>query len=336
MIFGNILDAGLKFGISEMQANRQHKRNLEDWTRMAEYNNPINQRKRLETAGLNPALMYGAGQGANTVGAVNPTSAPSQSYGFSKDNSIQRGMLEREAIQSEIDKNNAEAERLRGETLEPGIKSAYMKAQTTLLESQSLSESARSALLNFDLALKQETRNLTVEEMQLRNKTMKESINKLLADTEGSKLHNEELKNILALQAQAYIMNQVELVCKQQQVQINEVQKRYLEASIGLAYAETEAAMQKAGVYQKEAELKGKEAEVYKTKVYWSLVNGSIGAASNLVGNILGGGIVKGLKGLVGKDKGEINRPYQGQNGSNPGYDSMNPSWDNGVPFFAD
>lgn len=39
----------------------------EAWNRETEYNKPVNQVARLKEAGLNPALMYGTGSGANTI-----------------------------------------------------------------------------------------------------------------------------------------------------------------------------------------------------------------------------------------------------------------------------
>lgn len=42
-------------------------RNLDMWNRVNEYNLPINQMQRLDEAGLNPNMMYGTGQGANTT-----------------------------------------------------------------------------------------------------------------------------------------------------------------------------------------------------------------------------------------------------------------------------
>ena len=51
---------------------RQHQDAIAFWERQNEYNLPVNQRKRLQDAGLNPALMYkgGAGSGGN-AGTIN-------------------------------------------------------------------------------------------------------------------------------------------------------------------------------------------------------------------------------------------------------------------------
>lgn len=57
-------------------AKYQYEKNLEMWNRENEYNTPANQRKRLEAAGLNPALMYGNGSVANTAGSAPQYDAP--------------------------------------------------------------------------------------------------------------------------------------------------------------------------------------------------------------------------------------------------------------------
>ena len=52
--------------------SRQRADALADWERQNAYNAPINQRKRLEEAGLNPAMMYG-GAGSGAAGQAAPT-----------------------------------------------------------------------------------------------------------------------------------------------------------------------------------------------------------------------------------------------------------------------
>ncbi|AXH76430.1 MAG: DNA pilot protein [Microviridae sp.] len=58
-----------------------NKANKDDWARqkwLLNYNTPLNQRKRLELAGLNPALMYG-GAGASSAGNASGGAPPVRS-----------------------------------------------------------------------------------------------------------------------------------------------------------------------------------------------------------------------------------------------------------------
>lgn len=69
---GAAAGSGVASGLAAQSANS------EDWDRtkwLLNYNTPLNQRKRFEEAGLNPALMYG-GAGASSAGNAG-TSAPS-------------------------------------------------------------------------------------------------------------------------------------------------------------------------------------------------------------------------------------------------------------------
>lgn len=53
--------AALQHKYNKDLAQFQYDKNLEMWEKQNTYNSPIEQRKRLEEAGLNPALMYGNG-----------------------------------------------------------------------------------------------------------------------------------------------------------------------------------------------------------------------------------------------------------------------------------
>lgn len=80
--FGNKnIDKQIKAQQTENQKNRDYNLMLaqmqnswsqDQWERENEYNLPINQRKRLEDAGLNPDLMYGNG-GIQNIGASSPS-----------------------------------------------------------------------------------------------------------------------------------------------------------------------------------------------------------------------------------------------------------------------
>lgn len=81
-LFGNKnIDKQIKAQQEENQKNREYNLMLaqmqndwsqDQWERENDYNLPINQRKRLEDAGLNPDLMYGNG-GIQNIGASSPS-----------------------------------------------------------------------------------------------------------------------------------------------------------------------------------------------------------------------------------------------------------------------
>lgn len=78
---------------NRQQAEWQNQVNIQNWQMQNEYNNPSNQMKRLQEAGLNPNLMYGNGSAstgnatsAPDAASVNsaPMSAPRANFDFSR------------------------------------------------------------------------------------------------------------------------------------------------------------------------------------------------------------------------------------------------------------
>lgn len=72
---GALIGGGVSYLYNSMSQNRQNslqQRNNRYW---ADYNSPVQQMARLRAAGLNPALVYGNGQLANTYQAQNSVSS---------------------------------------------------------------------------------------------------------------------------------------------------------------------------------------------------------------------------------------------------------------------
>lgn len=61
-------------------ADYSYKQDLDMWNRQNAYNTPASQMARLEQAGLNPAMMYGTGQGANVSREMPKYNNPNVSY----------------------------------------------------------------------------------------------------------------------------------------------------------------------------------------------------------------------------------------------------------------
>lgn len=94
---------------------KQGQRELEYWHMQNQYNLPIEQMKRLKDAGLNPNLVYGSGADAQAAplragGAPNMPSQMSEAIDFS---SIAQMALATKQIQANIDRTQAETDRIR-------------------------------------------------------------------------------------------------------------------------------------------------------------------------------------------------------------------------------
>lgn len=94
---------------------KQGQRELEYWHMQNQYNLPIEQMKRLKDAGLNPNLVYGTGADAQAAplkagGAPSMPSQMSEAIDFS---SVAQMALATKQIQANIDRTQAETERIR-------------------------------------------------------------------------------------------------------------------------------------------------------------------------------------------------------------------------------
>lgn len=89
-----LISAGLAtaggIGVTSIQGARnkkmaklQNEMNIENWNMQNEYNTPANQRKRLEEAGLNPALAYGGAGDTGNASSLAPYQNPSHDIGQS-------------------------------------------------------------------------------------------------------------------------------------------------------------------------------------------------------------------------------------------------------------
>lgn len=91
--------------------NTQHQWAVEDWERMNEYNMPKNQIKRLEEAGLNPLLADATG-GLSSSPVTEPKPTESD---LSAKASMMSAMRENQLLQSQLEVNAAEKEKLQSE-----------------------------------------------------------------------------------------------------------------------------------------------------------------------------------------------------------------------------
>lgn len=93
-------------------AKYQYEKTLEMWNRQNEYNTPSAQRQRLLDAGLNPGLMYGNGQVANTASDAPKYEAP-QIKAYQKFGNAAMDALSVMQMSANVSKTNEEASNLR-------------------------------------------------------------------------------------------------------------------------------------------------------------------------------------------------------------------------------
>ena len=101
---------------NEEQAEKaeKRKRSLMEW--QAKYNSPEEQMKRLKAAGLNPAMIYGQSGATGTMSDVQALQAQVSTNDGASGMGLQMMMAQKqmELIDSQINKNNVEANKTRG------------------------------------------------------------------------------------------------------------------------------------------------------------------------------------------------------------------------------
>lgn len=155
----------------------QAKYNLEAFDYEAAYNDPSAQRARLEAANLNPALLYSGSGVQGTTGAqgVSGQSAPSVDGSYVDPiegigHAFQGASVAAVGIQktmAEIDAIRSQADRTRGETELQSYTREYLVNQTNLLGSQVLTEDVRRSIMDVDLSVLNDTKELTVESARM-------------------------------------------------------------------------------------------------------------------------------------------------------------------------
>lgn len=123
-----------------MLAKTQNEWNIQQWERSNEYNNPLNQMLRLKEAGLNPNLVYGNGAG-QSLAAPNPqltSGAPSTPQDMSllaqrpTVGQVINSALSNRALQSQIEKTDAETRKTLADAGISETNANYLKAEKEL------------------------------------------------------------------------------------------------------------------------------------------------------------------------------------------------------------
>ena len=128
--------------------------------KQAEWNSAKNQKKRLQEAGLNPALMYGiGGEGGSSVSSGGGAGAQVQGVNNAGTQAVMMG-LQAKSIESQIALNNAQASKINAETEKTEKETEKTGAETEsvwsgieLLKAKTSSEEAKIKLTNMQTEL---------------------------------------------------------------------------------------------------------------------------------------------------------------------------------------
>lgn len=198
--------------LNESAADRNQQRALEYFNQTAEYNNPKNQRRRLEEAGLNIGLMYGnagqaGGSGATGGGTEQGVSAITP-QGVSMGLQLEQLRLQNELAKAEIGKTAAEGEKIKEETKKTGtetkdIEQRIEESKTRIKdiiagipakEQQYYVEKANQELMESMKELNETIKSVNVRKeknMELESHVILKQYSKLESEIENLEITNE-------------------------------------------------------------------------------------------------------------------------------------------------
>lgn len=200
--------ADYDYKLGEKQAANAYQRQVDFWNMTNQYNTPANQRKRLEEAGLNPALMYGSGSGSNTAGYMSGSNQAPKSGGSAYNPRISLGDAADAAMKiAQIRNVEADTSKKKAETAYTTTSTTSETIRQDLLSQQVIGQDLANGLADFDLSLKKELRSNTVELSNQSVSRLRNENDKLNADIVNVMNRNAMFPERLALLRQQYALN---------------------------------------------------------------------------------------------------------------------------------
>lgn len=225
---------------NEDMLQKQMDYNTEMWENQNEYNTAKNQRKRLEEAGLNPALMLNGGSAgtAQSVGGVNPPTATSYNYEANTHMGTSIGQGLEKFLQYKMAKERHDAE-LENVHIENQYKAAETLKRMANMDADIYDKRTKAALnqtINATTGILASTQNRLMNE-QVESEKVKRELNRIEMryKTTQNLLANEELKAFGVKFAQDISESVVRIAQAKQNIKLTE---RELETEIQKALTE--------------------------------------------------------------------------------------------------
>lgn len=170
-------------------AELSYQRNIEQWHRENAYNSPVEQRKRLQEAGLNADLFYGGGPG-NMLSADSPQMSTPSGGGSPASGAVGRGIPEFDTLA--VERARAEIANIKANTekteSESSLNEAELRYVDELLQGKCESQRVSIALNQSQIRLNDDQRKLLAKQVDKLTVDM-DAVNQSISESK-QKVHN--------------------------------------------------------------------------------------------------------------------------------------------------
>lgn len=225
-------------------AEYQNEMNLAQWNRENEYNHPIQQMARLQSAGLNPHLVYGSG--AQTVSAKSPEMVASRDQaphvdpvafdagsvgrGFAEGVSLHNAIKDSIAKRESLGHQNSYVDALAAKALTEAALSSKDLAIRDELNKYSL-EAAKSSWRNLEKDLEVKSQNIA--ESQQRIAESKQRVNLIVAQTDLTEVQARKAEKEIYEVVSRIALNNAGAALKRSQTNLTDQQYKLDKATYG-------------------------------------------------------------------------------------------------------
>lgn len=224
-----------QFELNEQAANNAYARQLDFWKKNNQYNSFSNQKQLMQSAGLNPALMYSDGTSGALAGQVSVPEGNGASGGSAQG---VRGtdFLNAALVAAQIRNIDANTRKTEGDTLDPDETVRGQALSNNIKELETINRTLANEASAFDLAFRQtnfET-DVAINKQKLENlkkqaEEMDSRIQTLIDQHENNPLVRDELVS-------RALLNHAQIALAESNISLNSAQGQKFIADVSNVY----------------------------------------------------------------------------------------------------